>query len=65
MESGGNMTAAEIHQTAAHFNERSDYDIRAALDLSAVLIRHAHLVQIARTQAADPQLMLPIQEATQ
>jgi hypothetical protein len=59
------MTTAEIHETAAHFNARSDYDIRAALDLSAVLIRHAHLVQIARTQAADPQLMLPIQEATQ
>jgi hypothetical protein len=59
------MTAAEIHETAAHFNERSDYDIRAALDLSAVLIRHAHLVQIARTQAADPQLMLGIDEATQ
>ena len=58
------MTTAEIHETAAHFNERSDYDIRAALDLSAVLLRHAHLVQIARTQAANPQLMLPIQEAT-
>jgi hypothetical protein len=57
------MTAAEIHETAAHFNERSDYDIRAALDLSAVLIRHAHLVQIARTQAADPQLMLPMEGA--
>ncbi len=59
------MTAAEIHETAARFNERSDYDIRAALDLSAVLIRHAHLVQIARTQAADPQLTLGIEEATQ
>ncbi len=59
------MTTAEIHETAAHFNERSDYDIRAALDLSAVLIRHAHLVQLARTEAANPQLMLPIQEATQ
>ena len=58
------MTTAEIHETAAHFNERSDYDIKVALDLSAVLIRHAHLVQIARTQAADPQLMLPIEEAT-
>jgi hypothetical protein len=56
------MTTAEIHQTAAHFNERSDYDIRAALDLSAVLIRHAHLVQVARTEAKDPQMMLPIGE---
>jgi hypothetical protein len=59
------MTTAEIHETAARFNERANYSIKAALDLSAVLIRHAHLVQIARTQAADPQLMLPIQEATQ
>ena len=57
------MTTAEIHETAASFNARSDYSIRAALDLSAVLIRHAHLVQLARTQAADPQLMLPTQEA--
>ncbi len=56
------MTAAEIHETAARFNERSDYDIRAALDLSAVLIRHAHLVQVARTEAKDPQMMLPIGE---
>ncbi len=59
------MTAAEIHETAATFNARHDYDIAAALELSAAVIRHAHLVQIARTQAADPQLMLPIQEATQ
>jgi len=54
-----------IRQTAADFNAAHDYDLAAALELSAVLIRHAHLVQIARTQAADPQLMLPIQEATQ
>ncbi len=59
------MTTTEIHETAARFNERADYSIKAALDLSAVLIRHAHLVQIARTQAADPQLMLPIQDANQ
>ena len=59
------MTTAEIHETAARFNERADYSIKAALDLSAVLIRHAHLVQLARTQAADPQLMLGIDEATQ
>ncbi len=58
------MTVHEIAETAAAFNARSDYNVRAALDLSAVLIRHAHLVQIARTQAADPQLLLPIEEAT-
>ena len=54
-----------IRQTAADFNATHDYDLAAALALSAAVIRHAHLVQIARTQAADPQLMLPIQEATQ
>ena len=59
------MTTAEIHETAASFNARADYDIGAALQLSAVLIRHAHLVQVARTQAADPQLLLPIEEAMQ
>ena len=54
------MTTHEILQTAAAFNARSDYDIAAALDLSAAVIRHAHLVQVARTEAKDPQMMLPI-----
>ena len=56
------MTTHEILQTAAEFNARSDYDIGAALDLSAAVIRHAHLVQVARTEAKDPQLLLPIGE---
>jgi hypothetical protein len=59
------MTAHEIQQTAATFNARTDYDMGAALELSAVLIRHAHLVQVARTQAAGPQLTLGIEETTQ
>jgi hypothetical protein len=54
------MTAHEILQTAAEFNARADYDLMAALDLSAAVIRHAHLVQVARTEAKDPQLLLPI-----
>jgi hypothetical protein len=54
-----------IRQTAADFNAAHDYDLAAALELSAAVIRHAHLVQIARTQAADPQLTLGIEEANQ
>jgi len=62
---GGSMSTHQINQTAADFNARTDYDLGAALELSAVLIRHAHMVQVARTQAADPQLTLGIEEATQ
>jgi hypothetical protein len=59
------MSTHEIKETAATFNARTDYDIGAALQLSAAVIRHAHLVQVARTQAQDPQLMLGIEEGTQ
>jgi hypothetical protein len=59
------MSTHEIKETAATFNARTDYDIGAALQLSAAVIRHAHLVQVARTQAADPQLTLGIEEGTQ
>jgi hypothetical protein len=59
------MTTHEIHQVAAEFNARTDYSMAKALTLCAVLVRHAHLVQMARTEKADPQLMLPIQEATE
>lgn len=51
-----------IRQTAADFNAAHDYDLAAALELSAVVIRHAHLVQVARAEAKDPQLLLPIGE---
>jgi len=50
-----------IHETAAHFNAASDYDIDAALQLTSVVLRHAHLVQLARKEQADPQLTLPIE----
>jgi hypothetical protein len=59
------MSTHQIRQTAADFNARTNYDIGAALELSAAVIRHAHLVQVARTQAQDPQLMLGIEEGTQ
>jgi len=55
------MTTHEILQTAADFNARADYDISAALELSAAVIRRAHIVQVARTEAKDPQLLLPIE----
>jgi len=59
------MNTHQIRETAAHFNEAHDYDIGAALQLSQMVIRHAHLVQIARKESQDPQLMLPIEEASQ
>jgi hypothetical protein len=49
-----------IIQTAAHFNAIHDYDMDAALELSSLVLRHAHLVQLARKEAADPQLTLPL-----
>ena len=49
-----------ILETAANFNAAHDYDIEAALRLSALVVRHAHLVQLARKEAADPQLTLPL-----
>jgi hypothetical protein len=50
-----------ILQSAAHFNATHDYDIDAALHLTSVVLRHAHLVQLARKEQADPQLTLPIE----
>jgi hypothetical protein len=60
------MTTLNTHaiiQTAADFNATHDYDIGAALKLTELVVRHAHTVQLARKEAADPQLMLPIEEA--
>jgi hypothetical protein len=50
-----------IYETAAHFNDVHDYSIDAALHLTSVVLRHAHLVQLARKEQADPQLTLPIE----
>jgi hypothetical protein len=54
------MNLNEIALAAAHFNEQHDYDLPSALKLTEIIIRHAHTVQLARIQAADPQLELPI-----
>jgi len=55
------MNLHAIHQTAAHFNATHDYDVAAALRLTDLVIRHAHAVQLARKEAADPQLALPLE----
>jgi hypothetical protein len=57
------MNIHAIAQTAANFNSAHDYDVSAALKLTELVIQHAHLVQLARKEAADPQLKLPIEEA--
>ena len=59
------MNTHQIRETAARFNAAHDFDMGAALELSQMVIRHAHMVQMARTERADPQLKLPIEEATQ
>ena len=58
-----NMNIHAIAQSAAAFNEQHDYDLASALKLTEIVIRHAHLVQVARVQAADPQLALPLEVA--
>jgi hypothetical protein len=57
------MNTHSIMQTAAIFNAAHDYDIAAALKLTEVVIHHAHMVQHARKEQADPQLELPIEDA--
>jgi hypothetical protein len=57
------MNTHAILETAAAFNARHDYNVAAALKLTETVIRHAHAVQVARTVAADPQLVLPLEGA--
>ncbi len=59
--SSPNMNNHAIAQTAAEFNARHDYDVAAALKLTELVVTHAHMVQLARKEAADPQLELPIE----
>jgi hypothetical protein len=54
------MNTHAILQSAAEFNARHDYDLGAVLKFAEVAARHAHLVQLARKEAADPQLVLPL-----
>ncbi len=57
------MNIHTIAQSAATFNAQHDYDIAAALKLTELVIQHAHMVQLARKEAADPQLALPLEVA--
>ncbi len=56
-----NMNIHAIAQSAATFNADHDYDVGAALKLTELIITHAHMVQLARKEAADPQLALPLE----
>ncbi len=57
------MNIHAIAQSAATFNADHDYDVGAALKLTELIITHAHMVQLARKEAADPQLSLPLEVA--
>ena len=50
-----------ILESVAHFNAEHDYSFDAILTFVNVAIRHAHMVQLARVKAQDPQLELPIE----
>lgn len=54
------MNITEIAHAAAAFNARHDYDLGAVLKFTEVAVRHAHLVQLARKEQSDPQLVLPM-----
>ena len=54
------MNTHAILQTAATFNAAHDYSLDAVLKFTEVAARHAHTVQLARKEAADPQLVLPL-----
>lgn len=54
------MNTYDILQSAAEFNARHDYNLDAVLRFAAIAGRHAHLVQLARLETADPQLVLPL-----
>ena len=55
------MNTHAILQSVATFNAAHDYDLDAVLKFAEVAARHAHIVQLARKEAADPQLVLPLE----
>lgn len=55
------MNTPLILSTAAAFNSTHDYDLDAVLEFATVAAKHAHLVQLARKEQADPQLVLPME----
>lgn len=54
------MNTPLILSTAAAFNSTHDYDLDAVLEFAKVAVKHAHMVQLARKEQADPQLVLPM-----
>jgi hypothetical protein len=54
------MNTHDILQSAAEFNARHDYNLEAVMRFAAVAARHAHLVQLARMETVNPQLVLPM-----
>lgn len=54
------MNTPLILQTAATFNSTHDYDLDAVLEFVKIAVKHAHMVQLARKEASDPQLVLPM-----
>ena len=54
------MNTHAILQSAAAFNAHHDYSLEAVLQFATVAAKHAHMVQLARKEAADPQLVLPL-----
>lgn len=54
------MTTHTILQSAAAFNSQHDYDLEAVFKFTEVAVKHAHAVRLARREAADPQLVLPL-----
>ena len=54
------MNTHAILQSAAEFNSQHDFNLDAVLHFATVAARHAHIVQLARKESADPQLVLPL-----
>ena len=54
------MNTHAILESAATFNAMHNYDLDAVLKFTEVAARHAHIVQLARKESADPQLVLPL-----
>ena len=55
------MNTHAIREAAAAFNSQHDYSLDAVLKFAEVAARHAHIVQLARKEVSDPQLVLPLE----
>jgi hypothetical protein len=54
------MNNHAILESAAVFNAAHDFSLDAVLKFASVAAKHAHLVQLARKERSDPQLVLPM-----